>query len=473
MTANEPGDELFRLAVESAPNSMILVDESGKIVLVNAQTEKLFGYPRSELLGQAIELLVPPRFRAAHPGQRGSFFADPRTRSMGAGRDLFGIRKDGTEVPVEIGLNPLRTEQGSFVLAAVVDITERKRAEERFRVAVESAPNAMLMVDDQGRIVLANASAERLFGYTAQELLHQSVEMLVPGRFHGRHPGHRAEFHANPRPRPMGADRELYAVRKDGKEVPVEIGLNPIRTAEGDFVLAAVVDLTASRAMQAEIVRTQRLAALGEMAATVAHEVKNPLAAISGPLQILADDLKTGDPHKELMKEILGQVRRLDATVQGLLTFARPTTPRKQPILLRDFVDRIARIAGGHKLAPGIRIRQEGPADLEVSADPALLEQVLWNLFLNAAEAMKGSGEIVVTTGATSDRIELTISDSGGGISPEIQEKLFRPFVTTKTTGTGLGLSLCRKIIEAHRGTIEISSTAGRGTIVHVRLPKN
>jgi len=473
MNAPEPGDDLFRLAVESAPNSMILVDERGRIVLVNAQTEKLFGYGRSELLGQSIEMLVPERFRAAHPGQRKDFFADPHARSMGAGRDLFGLRKDGTEVPVEIGLNPLKTGDGSFVLAAVVDITERKRAEERFRLAVESAPNAMLMVDDQGRIVLANAQAEKLFGYTRQELLRQSIEKLVPDRFRDRHPHHRADFHAMPRPRPMGADRELYALRKDGTEVPVEIGLNPIRTAEGPFVLAAIVDLTATKALQAEIVRTQRLAALGEMAATVAHEVKNPLAAISGPLQILADDLPPGDPHKELMKEVLGQVRRLDGTVQGLLAFARPTAPRKQPIALREFIDRIARVSGEHKLGPGIRIRQEGPADLVVSADPALLEQVVWNLFLNAAEAMKGTGEIVVTTAAAGGMVDLGVADSGPGILPDLLQKLFRPFVTTKTTGTGLGLSLCRKIIEAHRGTIDISSTPGRGTTVHVRLPQN
>jgi PAS domain S-box-containing protein len=473
MNTPEPGDELFRLAVESAPNSMILVDERGRIVLVNAQTEKLFGYGRSELLGQSIELLVPERFRAAHPGQRRSFFSDPRARSMGAGRDLFGLRKDGTEVPVEIGLNPLQTGQGSFVLAAVVDITERKRAEERFRLAVESAPNAMLMVDDRGRIVLANAQAEKLFGYSRQELLQQSIEKLVPDRFRDRHPRHRAEFHATPQPRPMGADRELYALRKDGTEVPVEIGLNPIRTAEGAFVLAAVVDLTVTKALQAEIVRTQRLAALGEMAATVAHEVKNPLAAISGPLQILADDLPPGDPHKELMKEVLAQVRRLDGTVQGLLAFAKPTTPRKQAIALRDFIDRIARISGAHQLGPGIRIRQESPADLAVSADPALIEQVLWNLFLNAAEAMKGTGEIVVTCSSTGGMVDLSVADSGAGIPPDLLQKLFRPFVTTKTTGTGLGLSLCRKIIEAHRGTIDISSTPGRGTTVHVRLPQN
>ena len=464
-------DHLFRVAVESAPNAMIMVDAAGHIILANAQTETLFGYSRAELLGQSIEQLVPERFRGRHPGHRASFFQHPGVRSMGAGRDLYGLRKDGTEVPVEIGLNPIQTNQGMVVLAAVVDITERKRAEDRFRLAVESAPNAMLMVDSGGRIVLANAQAEKVFGYSRSDLLQASIEQLVPGRFRAAHPGHRADFQATPRSRSMGADRQLYALRKDGTELPVEIGLNPIKTKDGDFVLAAIVDQTLMKRMQAELVRTHSLAALGEMAATVAHEVKNPLAAISGPLQILANDLPDGDPRKELMKEILGQVKRLDGTVRGLLTFAKPTNPSRQPIVLQAFIGRIARIATEQERSRGIQVRHQGPATLTVSADPGLLEQVLWNLLLNAAEAMKGGGEIVVTFEETPAHVVLKVADNGPGVAPELLPKLFRPFVTTKTSGTGLGLSLCRKIIEAHGGTIGIGSVPGQGTEVVIRLP--
>jgi PAS domain S-box-containing protein len=342
--------------------------------------------------------------------------------------------------------------------------------DELFRVAVESAPNAMIMVDQEGRIVLVNAQTEAVFGYPRAELLGQSIDLLVPQRYRGAHPGHRQSFFAHPGVRSMGAGRELYGLRKDGTEVPIEIGLNPIKTDKGMFVLAAVVDITAVKKMQAELLRTQSLAALGEMAATVAHEVKNPLAAISGPLQIFADDLPDGDPRKDLMKEILGQIRRLDNTVRGLLTFSRPTTPSRQPIVLSEFIDRIARTAMEHERGRGIRVRHEGPPDLVVRADPALLEQVFWNLFLNSAEAMKAGGEIVVRF---RDRggLDVTVSDNGSGIPPEILQTVFRPFVTTKSSGTGLGLSHCRKIIEAHGGTISITSTPGQGTEVLFRLP--
>lgn len=232
------------LQLEAAPSAMMMVDERGKITLVNSQAEILFGYTRAELLGQPIEVLVPERYRKAHPGHRNIFNAHPTTRGMGAGRDLYGLRKDGSEVPIEIGLNPIQTESGAFVLASIIDITERKRAEERFRIVVEAAPSAMMMVNGDGRITLVNKQAEKLFGYDREELLGQPIEMLVPERYRSSHPDDRRSFSKQPMARAMGAGRDLYGLCKDGSEVPIEIGLNPIETSEGAFVLTSIIDIT-------------------------------------------------------------------------------------------------------------------------------------------------------------------------------------------------------------------------------------
>jgi two-component system sensor histidine kinase UhpB len=236
--------DLFRQVVEAAPNAMVMADPDGVIVLVNAQAEKLFGYPRSELVGNSVDMLVPERLRSAHPEHRRMFYGDLRSRPMGTGRDLFALRKDGTEVPVEIGLNPVTTAGGIFVLAAIVDITERRRLEERFRQVVEAAPNAMVMVDRRGRIVLVNAQTEKLFGYDREQLFGKSIETLVPERFRAAHQGFRTAYLEDLKPRLMGTGRDLYGRRQDRSEFPVEIGLNPVRTSDESFVLAAIVDIT-------------------------------------------------------------------------------------------------------------------------------------------------------------------------------------------------------------------------------------
>src|SRR2546430_2349668 len=238
------GDAFFRALIDAAPDGIVIVNQEGRIVLVNLQTEKLFGYERTELLEKTIEILVPERFRGKHRGHRAGFMNYQELRPMGKGLELFGLRKDGTEFPVEISLSPIETDSGRMVSAAVRDITDRKRIEERFRTLLDSAPDAMVVVDQGGKIVLVNSQTEKLFGYNREELLGQPVEVLVPERFWAEHGKHRSNYVQHTQVRPMGAGLELFGVRKDGTEFPVEISLSPQQTDEGILVSSTIRDVS-------------------------------------------------------------------------------------------------------------------------------------------------------------------------------------------------------------------------------------
>lgn len=234
----------FRAFLEAAPDAMVILDKDGRILLINGQAERLFGYQRCELVGRPVEDLVPARYRANHPVHRTDFFQAPRLRPMGAGLDLFAVRKDGTEFPAEISLGPVETTQGVFVTAAIRDVAERRKSERQFRGLLESAPDAMVIVNQEGQIVLVNSQTEKLFGYERRDLIGQPVEVLIPERYVKDHPSHRRRYFIEPKARAMGSNLELWARRKDGSEFPVEISLSPLETEKGTLVSSAIRDVS-------------------------------------------------------------------------------------------------------------------------------------------------------------------------------------------------------------------------------------
>jgi PAS domain S-box-containing protein len=482
------------MMVELAMNAMIMVNSEGHLIAVNPQTERIFGYSANEMIGKSVELLVPLRFRPNHPADRQQYFSAPAVRAMGSGRDLFGQRKDGSEFPVEIGLNPIETDEGLVVLGSIVDITERKRAEDRFRLAVESAPNSMVMTDDDGRIVLANLETERLFGYSRQELLGKPIEILVPERFRPRHPGYRQEFFQRPEARTMGMGRNLSGRRKDGQEFPVEVGLNPIETKEGLRVLIAIVDITERRKLESQARRllvesahAARLSTVGEMISGLAHEINQPLAAASNYLRGCIRLVQTG---RELKNEDLihwmdlaaVQTTRACEIVNRLGAFVKKGESHLVSTNLNQLIEQALSFSittfdpGREATSDAVTVQPQLDAKLPlVKVDRVQIQQVLSNLIRNAIEAMRETPAdrriLKIKSEQVDNEVKVSVSDSGTGISADHLQRLFEAFFTTKETGIGLGLAISRSIIEQHLGQLSVSSIVGQGTTFTFTLP--
>jgi PAS domain S-box-containing protein len=497
MTEQKLAEEKFRLAVDASPSGILMTDGAGTIVLVNTETERMFGYGRDELLGQPVEMLVPAALRGRHSEHRLGFMARSEARRMVAGRELRGLRKDGTEFPVEIGLNPIHTPSGLLVLGTVVDVTESRKAQEELRDSgrmargiIDTALDAFVQMDEKGIVVDWNPQAEAIFGWPRAEAIGRPVvDLIVPERYRAAHADGLGRFLRSGESAILGRRFEIEALRRDGQEFKIEVSVTALRRRDGYVFNAFVRDLTEKIAADEHLRQAQKMETVGQLTGGIAHDFNNILTVITGTIEILEDGV-AGDPGLVAIARMIDEaaVRGAELT-QRLLAFARrqPLQPRTTDIntLIVDAAKLLRPTLGEHVEIESAFEDDAWPA----LVDPSQLTAALLNLALNARDAMPEGGKLVLETGnvhlddsyarahaevAAGPYVMIAVSDTGHGIPAAIRDKVFDPFFTTKGIGkgTGLGLSMVYGFIKQSNGHIKIYSEEGHGTTIKIYLPR-
>jgi len=463
--------------IDSAVDGIIVIDAKGRIESFNQGAERLFGYPAAEVIGRNVKLLMPSPDHEQHDGYLARYLATGEAKIIGIGREVTGRRRDATTFPLHLSVGEMSIGGERKFTGMLHDLSERIQLEERLRTSearwrsiIKSAVDGIVVIDAYGRIEAFNPAAERLFGYAEREVIGRNVNMLMPAPYHEEHDTYLARYLATGVQKIIGIGREVPGLRKDGTTFPLHLSVGEM-VVNGERRFTGILhDLSARVHIEAQLREQSTLARLGEMAAVIAHEVKNPLAGIRGAIQVIGGRLPEGSRDAAMTKEIVARIDALNDLMKDLLLFARPPQPKSSPVEIARLVATTVDLLREDPALKGVTIQVDGSGPL-IEADPELLKIVFQNLLMNGAHAMQGQGTIRIAIEAVDSFCHIAFTDAGPGIAPEILAKIFTPFFTTKSRGSGLGLPTAKRLIEAHHGTITIDCPPAGGTTVSIRLP--
>jgi PAS domain S-box-containing protein len=470
---NDPSVVLQLL--NAVPMGVVVCNSDGIIRYINKEMALMFGYEEDELINTSVDNLLPVSLSHTHSKLRESYWTNPSTRHMGVGRELFGRRKNNSEFPIEVGLSPLAFDEEKLVIATIVDISQRKQLEQKFSKVIDASPFGIMLVDPKGTIQLLNNNLLKLFGYNKEELIHQSMDILLPERYQHMHEKLRNSYIAAPSLRAMGAGRDLTGQHKNGTEIPIEIGLNTVNVEDETLVLAVISDITERKRLELSL--RQANAHMEEFTYVASHDLKSPLRGIADLIEWIEEDL--GDISNENVKNNIGRIKvrisRMENLVSDLLIYARAGQRSKEQQLV-NFQDLIRGIIEMHPIPDIFKIKTDIQLK-EITTAKTPLETVIRNLFSNALKHHDGqSPEVIISVQSEGSFCVIRVKDNGPGIPESAQERVFRLFQTLTNnvrSGGGIGLSLAKRLVESHGGRIELNAKDGqRGTEFIVYWPR-
>lgn len=485
--AQEARAQLAAIA-ESSEDAIIGKDLQEKIIAWNPAAERIFGYQAIEIMGQPITQIIPP----ARLEEEASIIERLRRGEQVFHFDTIRLRRDGTIFPVSLTVSSIRDSQGQIIGASKIarDITNVRRIEQELRdrqalfgSILETVPDAIVVIDEKGLIQAFSTAAERLFGYAELEVLGRNVSMLMPSPYREAHDGYLARYLKTGERRIIGIGRVVTGQRKNNTTFPMELAVGEVPIPDQRLFTGFVRDLTERQErerrlqeLQSELVHVSRVSELGQMASALAHEVTQPLAAVSN-YAAGAQKLLTGgnvQGAQSALERITAQSHRAREIVQKMRDFVKRGAFERRVESLPKVIEEalaLSMVGTGQRISLGTHFDPD--AEL-VWIDRVQVQQVLFNLVRNAIEAMADSArrELLISTRLAADMIAIDVADSGSGLPDTVRDRLFQPFVTTKASGMGVGLSICRAIVEAHGGELNARDAPDGGTVFTMTLAR-